>query len=280
VNATPVDQQAIQEAASAVRQRVGVVPTVGVILGSGLGGLSDGIRDGVAIPYAQIPHMPPATVQGHKGDLIIGRLGERGVAVLNGRLHFYEGYSLQQTTFPVRILKALGCHTLIVTNAAGGLDQSLRVGDLMLISDHINLPGLAGHNPLFGPNDPHLGPRFPDLHNAYDRDLRKVAKETARGLGFVLREGIYVMLGGPSFETPAEVRMLRSLGGDAVGMSTVAEVIVARHGGQRVLGISTISNVLSPQAEAEPVNHEEVLAAGAVAVQRLVPLLTGVIARL
>lgn len=275
-----LDRHAIDEAAASVRQRAGMSAHVGVILGSGLGGLADSISDAVRIPYAQIPHMPRSTVEGHKGELAIGKLGRSNVAILNGRLHFYEGYTLQQTTFPVRLLRALGCHTLIVTNAAGGLNPALHVGDLMLISDHINLPGLAGHNPLFGPNDPELGPRFPDMHNAYDKDLRRLAGATAKDLGFALSQGVYVMLGGPSFETPAEVRLLLAMGGDAVGMSTAAEVIVARHGGQRVLGISMISNTLSPLPDSPPVNHEEVLAAGALAVKRLVPLITNVIARL
>lgn len=277
---TTLERQAIAEAAVAVRRRAGIDAQVGVILGSGLGGLADSISGALHIPYGEIPHMPPSTVLGHKGELVIGRLGQRGVAILSGRLHFYEGYTPQQTTFPVRVLKAIGCTTLIVTNAAGGLSPHMRVGDLMLITDHINLPGLTGHNPLFGANDPELGPRFPDMHNAYDRDLRTLAKSVAQELGFTLREGVYVMLGGPSFETPAEIRLLMEMGGHAVGMSTASEVVVARHGGQRVLGISMISNVLSARPEAEPADHEEVLAAGAEAVKRLAPLIAGVIARL
>jgi purine-nucleoside phosphorylase len=270
------ERQAIAAAVAVVKQHDTRTPSLGIILGSGLGDLAATVTDPTTIPFAQIPHFAPSTVEGHKGSLVIGSLGGRLVAVMNGRLHHYEGYSLQQVTFPVRVLKALGCNDLIITNAAGGLNPAFHVGDLMLITDHINLPGLAGNSPLFGPNDPALGERFPDLHNAYDRDLRRQAQTVAQRLGFALCEGIYAMLGGPSFETPAEVRMLRALGADAVGMSTAAEVVVARHGGQRVLGISMISNDLSPEPDAEPVNHLEVLAAGAQAVRRLVPLITGI----
>ena len=208
---------------------------------------------------------------------MLGRLAGAAVAVMNGRLHYYEGYGMQQVTFPVRVLQALGCTTLIVTNASGGLNPAFHVGDLMLITDHLFLPGFAGMSPLFGPNDPQLGPRFPDMHNAYDRDLRASASRVAACLGIALQQGVYCMLGGPSFETPAEVRFLRTIGADAVGMSTAAEVIVARHGGMRVLGISMISNVLSTEPEAPPVNHAEVLAAGQEAVRRLIPLITGVL---
>jgi purine-nucleoside phosphorylase len=277
---TETDRQAIAQAAAAISQQTGLRPTIGIVLGSGLGGLSASIEQPVIIPYGRIPHFVPSTVEGHKGNLVIGRLGKQTVAVMDGRLHFYEGYSLQQVTFPIRVLRELRCTTLIMTNAAGGLNPSFRVGDLMLITDHINLPGLAGNNPLFGPNDPNLGPRFPDMHNAYDSSLRALAASVARDLGYSLREGVYVMLGGPSFETPAEVAFLRAMGADAVGMSTAPEVVVARHGGMRVLGLSMISNMLSPSPESAPVNHEEVLAAGAEGVKRLVPLITRIVERL
>lgn len=274
------DLHTISIAADVIRQRAGREPAVAVILGSGLGELAQSISDAACIPYEQIPFFAPATVEGHRGELVIGQLGSRDIALMNGRLHYYEGYSLQQVTFPIRVLKELGCNTLIITNAAGGLNPAFSVGDLMLITDHINLPGFAGNSPLYGPNNPALGERFPDMHNAYDRDLRRLATDAAAHLGFVLREGIYAMLGGPAFETPAEVRFLRSLGADAVGMSTAAEVVVARHGGQRVLGVSMISNVLSADPDAPEVNHEEVLAAGAAAVKRLAPLIMNIISRI
>jgi purine-nucleoside phosphorylase len=242
--------------------------------------LAQSLAQAVAIPYEQIPFFAPSTVEGHKGQLVMGRMGSRDIAVMNGRLHYYEGYSLQQTTFPIRVLKQLGCETLIITNAAGGLNPAFAVGDLMLITDHINLPGFAGNSPLYGPNDAALGVRFPDMHNAYDRDLRALATDAAKRMGLTLRSGVYAMLGGPAFETPAEVRFLRAIGADAVGMSTAAEVIIARHGGQRVLGISMISNMLSPDPDAPLVNHEEVLAAGHNAVKQLVPLLTNVISHI
>ncbi len=271
---------AVAEAARCIQARIPRAPVVGVILGSGLGTLADHVRDAVSIPFRDIPSFVPPTVEGHRGELIVGTLGGQHVAVTSGRLHFYEGYTLQQVTLPVRVLRELGCRTLIVTNAAGGLNPSFRVGDLMLIKDHINLLSLAGHNPLFGPNDPALGERFPDMHNAYDWDLRRLAAQVAADLGFPLQEGVYVMLGGPSFETPAEVAFLRAIGGDAVGMSTAAEVIVARHSGLRVLGISMISNVISPDPRGPEVDHEEVLRAGADAMKRMAPLITGVIKRL
>lgn len=273
-------RQAIEQAAAYIKSKSTRRPSVGVILGSGLGGLSDQLAEPLAIPFSSIPNVVPSTVEGHKGDLVLGSLGGHDVAVMRGRLHFYEGYTLRQVTFPVRVLRALGCETLIVTNAAGGLNPALQVGDLMLIRDHINLPGLAGNNPLFGPNDPLLGPRFPDMHHAYDPALRKLAHQAAAELHVTLHDGVYVMLGGPSFETPAEVAFLRAMGADAVGMSTAAEVVVARHGGLRVLGISMISNTLTPAEEGPLVNHEEVLAAGADAVHRMTPLVALIIQRL
>jgi len=277
-------------AAEAVFSRQPYRPAIGVILGSGLGALADGVETPSVIPYGDIPGMPVSTVEGHKGQLVLGLLEGKTVAVLQGRLHAYEGYSPQQTTFPVRVLRALGCRTLIVTNAAGGLNPAFRVGDLMLISDHLNLPGMIGHNPLYGPNDPAMGPRFPDMSGAYDMALRGLAREVAASLGISLQEGVYVMLGGPSYESPAEVRFLRMIGADAVGMSTAAEVVVARHGGMRVLGVSMISNVISmpghapasapAHAAAGLLGHEEVLAAGAAAAPRLLALLKGVVRRM
>jgi purine-nucleoside phosphorylase len=235
-------------------------PTIGLILGSGLSGLADQLDAANIIPYTDIPDFPHSTVEGHKGELALGQLGNQVVAVMRGRFHFYEGYDLEETTFPVRVLKALGVDTLIITNAAGGLRADWHVGDLMLITDHINIPGMAGQNPLRGPNDPRLGLRFPALTYADDDDLGALAQTAAASTGISLRSGVYAMLAGPSFETPAELRMLQLLGADAVGMSTVPEVIVARHGGMRVLAISMISNIATP--DAPPANHIEVLQAG------------------
>jgi len=270
-----------REAADAIRARTTHRPTVGLILGSGLNPLADEVSDADRIPYAEIPHFPRPSVEGHAGQLVIGQLEGREVAILQGRVHAYEGYSLEEVTFPVRVLAELGVKTLLVTNAAGGLNPAFRPGDLMLIVDHIGLMAMTGGNPLWGPNDDSLGPRFPAMNKAYDPTLRKLALKVAADLGIELRQGVYVGLGGPTFETPAEVRFLRLIGGDATGMSTVPEVIVARHMGLRVLGISGISNaaIADPEAE-EAANHEEVLAAGRIMVPRLMALLRGVLAGL
>ncbi|MFN3929856.1 MAG: purine-nucleoside phosphorylase, partial [Thermoflexus sp.] len=229
--------------------------------------------------FTEIPGFPAATVEGHPGRVIIGRLEGHPVMVLQGRAHFYEGYSVQRITFPVRVMQLLGVRILILTNAAGGLNPAFRPGDVMILRDHIGLFGMAGANPLRGPNEADWGPRFPDLSRAYDPELRALAREVAEAQGIPVHEGVYVMLGGPSFETPAEVRFLRLIGADAVGMSTVPEVIVACHGGMRVLGLSGISNVLNPDAF-EPPTHEEVLQAGQVLVPRLMTIIRGVLRRL
>lgn len=270
-----------REAADAIRARTSHRPAVGLILGSGLNALADEVADADRIPYAEIPHFPRPGVEGHVGRLVIGQLEGQDVAILQGRVHAYEGYSLQAVTFPVRVLAELGVKTLLVTNAAGGLNPAFHAGDLMLIVDHIGLMAMTGGNPLWGPNDDSLGPRFPAMNKAYDPALRKLALKVAADLGIELRQGVYVGLGGPTFETPAEVRFLRLIGGDACGMSTVPEVIVARHMGLRVLGISGISNVAiaDPDAE-EEANHEEVLMAGRVMVPKLMALLRGILARL
>ena len=268
----------IQEAAEAIGERTAQRPAVAIILGSGLGSLADDVETAVAIPFADIPHFPRSTVEGHRGELVLGRLGDSDVAIMRGRFHFYEGYTLEQTTFPVRVLRALGAANLLVTNAAGGLRGDWQVGDLMRIADHVNFPGMAGNSPLSGPNDSRLGPRFPALTDAYDRELGAIAVNAARELGVTLHEGVYGMLAGPSFETPAELRMLQLLGIDAVGMSTVPEVIVARHGGMRVLGISMISNIATP--DAPPANHEEVLAAGEAVKPRFTALLLRILQRM
>lgn len=264
---------------SATQQR----PRIAVITGSGLGRMADRVIGAESISTADVPGWPASTVEGHAGRLIFGRLGGTPALVMQGRIHFYEGYSMRELTMPIRVMQLLGIKTLIVTNAAGGLNPAFQVGDLMLIRDHINLPGLAGHNPLIGPNDPVLGPRFPDVASAYTPALRALAREVAVTQGLTLQEGTYVMVGGPSFETRAEVRFLRSIGADAVGMSTVPEVIVASHAGMQVLGLSLISNRLTPDHDpdvAVETTHEEVLRAGQEAAPRLVALLEGLFARL
>ncbi len=263
--------------------RASLEPQVGIITGSGLSGLAREVEEPLIIPYEEIPEFPPATVEGHPGRFVLGYLAGKGVVVMQGRSHFYEGYSLEQITLPVRVMRALGADTLIVTNAAGGLNEDFKAGDLMLITDHINLVGMAGHSPLFGPNDERLGPRFVDMSNAYDRELRKIALEVGHELGFELRQGVYVMLGGPTFETPAEIRFLRLMGADAVGMSTVPEAVVARHGGMRVLGISHISNMAvghHPLEAKEEGLHEEVLEAGEKTLPKLLALIKGVLGRI
>ncbi|QJD82344.1 purine-nucleoside phosphorylase [Cohnella herbarum] len=245
----------IEEAAAFIRSTTDVRPEIGLILGSGLGVLGDELEDAVSIPYEDIPHFPVSTVEGHAGELLIGKLQGRNVVLMRGRFHMYEGYEPERTALPVRVMKALGVKTLLVTNAAGGVNLDYKPGNLMLISDHINL---TGRNPLVGPNDNALGVRFPDMSDAYSSRLRKVAKETAAELGFAVQEGVYVGLLGPNYETPAEIRMLRTLGVDAVGMSTVSEVIVARHSGIEVLGISCISNMAAGILD-QPLSHEEVM---------------------
>lgn len=276
-----VSREQIQEAVAFVRRRTGQQPAIGLVLGSGLSGLAEAVTSADIIPYQEIPHWPASTVPGHSGRLVFGELEGRAVLVQQGRAHFYEGYSLSQITLPVRVMIGLGISTLILTNAAGGLNPDFRAGDLMLIRDHLNLPGLAGNNPLRGPNDDEAGPRFPDMTFPYDPDLRALAASVAADEDIPLREGVYAFVGGPSFETPAELRMLRALGADAVGMSTVPTVVVARHAGIRVLGISTITNV--PSMDPRPgqmTTHEEVLEVGALVVPRLTRLLHALLRRL
>ena len=268
----------IEAARSFVAARTKRRPRVALILGSGLGQLADELEQGEAIPYAAIPHFPHSTVEGHKGELALGRMVGQEVVVMRGRFHFYEGYELAETTFPVRVLRALGVETLIVTNAAGGLRGDWQVGDLMRIADHINIPGMGGNHPLRGPNDERLGLRFPALTDAYDDELATLAHHCADKLDITLRSGVYAMLAGPSFETPAELRMLQLWGADAVGMSTVPEVIVARHGGMRVLGISMISNIATP--DSPPANHVEVLAAGEAVKVKFTALIRDILAGL
>ncbi|MHA6483826.1 purine-nucleoside phosphorylase [Paenibacillus sp. strain BS8-2] len=245
----------IQEAASYIREKTSLTPEIGLIMGSGLGVLGDHIEEPVVIAYHDIPHFPISTVEGHAGELLIGKLSGKAVVLMRGRFHMYEGYGPELTAFPVRVMKALGVTSLLVTNAAGGINLAFASGNLMLISDHINL---TGRNPLIGPNDEELGVRFPDMSEAYSKRLRAAAKEIAHNQGFALQEGVYVGLTGPSYETPAEIRMLRTLGADAVGMSTVAEVIAARHSGIEVVGISCITNMASGILD-QPLSHEEVM---------------------
>lgn len=227
---------------------------VGLILGSGLGELADEIENPIVIPYTEIPSFPVSTVAGHAGQLVYGTLGGKRVLALQGRFHYYEGYSMNEVTFPVRVMRFLGTESIIVTNAAGGVNKEFSPGDLMLITDHINS---FGTNPLIGPNDEQFGVRFPDLTQAYDLDYQNIAKEVANELELSLKEGVYYGVTGPTYETPAEVRMIQKVGGDAVGMSTVPEVIVARHAGMRVVGISCISNLAAGMGET--LNHEDVI---------------------
>jgi purine-nucleoside phosphorylase len=267
----------IIEATTAIQHRTSLKPTVAIILGSGLGDLVYALEDAVAIPYAEIPHFARSTVAGHVGRLLIGMIEGVPVVVMQGRFHFYEGYPPSVLTFPVRVMHMLGAHTLIVSNAAGGVNPAYSPGDFMLLRDHIFFPGLAGANPLTGPNDERLGTRFPSLAHAYDSELRVLARTAASTQSEVtLHEGIYTMVAGPSFETSAELRFLRIIGTDAVGMSTAPEVVVARHMGMRVLGISLITNKATGEETAE-INHTEVLTIADAARPKFVALVRGIV---
>ena len=269
----------IDQAVAAVRARTAQKPKIGLILGSGLGGLADEVENRELVSYLDIPFWPVSTVQGHQGRLVIGKLSGADVIVQQGRAHFYEGYSMAQVTLPVRVMQRLGVETLIVTNAAGAIHPDYEPGDVMLIVDHIGLAGMTGFNPLRGPNLDAFGVRFPDMSQAYDRELMDLTRQVATRNNIVLREGVYIGLSGPSFETPADLRFLRAIGADAVGMSTVPEVTVARHGGMRVLGLSGISNKANLDGST-PTTHEEVLQAGQVIVPKLRALIEGVLNRL
>ncbi len=249
-------RQQIENAAAFVRSRTSVRPNLAIILGSGLGALAGEIKADATMPYAEIPGFPRVTVEGHAGNLIIGRLESTLVVAMQGRAHYYEGHTLADVVFPVRVMRALGAQVLLVSNAAGGINRQWSAGDLMIIADHINF---LGGNPLMGPNDPALGPRFPDMSQAYDPELIALAERAARSEDMLVRKGIYVAVHGPSYETPAELRMLRGWGADAVGMSTVPEVIAARHMGMRVLGITAITDMATGE-QIEAVTHEGVIA--------------------
>ncbi len=273
-----IDLGQIEAAAGLIQARCSLRPRVGLVLGSGLGGMADSVEDPVSVPFAEIPGWPVSTVEGHAGMLILGHLEGQPVAVMQGRVHYYEGYSMPRIGFPVRVLQRLGIEILIVTNAAGAVNPDYRPGDLMLITDHINFIGMAGASPLRGPNLDSLGPRFPDMSQAYDRALGEIAAEVAGALKIDLHRGVYICLAGPAFETPADLRFMRLIGVDAVGMSTVPEVTIARHAGTRVLGISGISNKANLDGNTIT-QHEEVLAAGLVIVPKLTALLRGVLRR-
>ena len=266
----------IQEAAAVVRGRSRVEPEVAIILGTGLGGLADEISVDASIPYESLPGFPLSTVESHAGRLLLGRMGKRPVVAMQGRFHRYEGYGLDEVTFPVRVMRALGAQTLVVSNACGGMNPLWEPGDLVLLSDHINL---LGDNPLIGANDDRLGPRFPDMSDPYDAELRALTRTLAADLGIRLREGVYVAVPGPNLETRAEYRMLRAMGADVVGMSTVPEVIVASHAGMRTVGISIITDQCLPDA-LEPANIERIIDTAKRAEPSLTRLIAGLVERL
>lgn len=247
-------QEKITEAAEFIKKQGIEDVEIGLILGSGLGELGDEVGEAKKIKYDQIPHFPVSTVEGHAGQLVYGQLGGKKVLAMQGRFHFYEGYTLEEVTFPIRVMKELGIHSVIVTNAAGGINTSFAQGELMLITDHINYTGV---NPLMGPNDPAVGPRFTDMSQAYDVAYQQIVREVAKEMSLDLKEGVYIGYTGPTYETPAEIKMSRIMGADAVGMSTVPEVIVAAHAGLRVIGISCITNLAAGMQES--LNHDEVV---------------------
>ena len=266
----------IHAAADYIKERISAAPEIGLVLGSGWGDFAETVQNAVRIPYGETPGFPKASVTGHAGEWVFGEIGGKQVAVMSGRFHYYEGHDMKTVTLPIRVMQALGVKTLILTNAAGGVNGDYEVGDLMLISDHISLTGAS---PLFGPNLDEFGPRFPDMTHAYDRDLKFLAHLVANGQRFRLREGVYAQMPGPCYETPAEIRMLRVLGADAVGMSTVPEVIAARHGGMRVMGVSCITNMAAGVLD-RPLSHSEVVEAGQKAAGRVKAFLEEMIRRI
>ncbi|WP_144510441.1 purine-nucleoside phosphorylase [Bacillus sp. FJAT-22090] len=267
------NMQDIKETRDFIMSKTDHRPVIWMILGSGLGSLADDIKDAIKIPYSEIPHFAKSEAIGHANELVIGELNGKIVAAMKGRFHYYEGYTLDEVTFPVRVMKALGIDNVIITNACGAVNTSFSPGDLMLITDHINL---VGTNPLIGPNNDELGTRFPDLSQVYNKDLRAIASKVANEQNIPLQQGVYAWWSGPTYETPAEIRMIRTLGADAVGMSTVPEAIVATHGGMKVLGISCLTNMACGILD-QPLNHDEVIdIAGKVRV-KFVELVKGVL---
>jgi purine-nucleoside phosphorylase len=266
----------IKAAADYIRSKHAAVPEIGLILGSGLGVIAELVEQAKVIAYNDIPHFPVSTVEGHAGELLLGTIHGKQVLLMKGRFHMYEGYGVDVVSFPVRVMKELGVKLLIVTNAAGGINTSYEVGDLMLIKDHINF---TFNNPLIGPNFNEFGVRFPDMSEAYSRRLRETAHKVATGQGIKLQEGVYIGLLGPTYETPAEIRMLRTLGADAVGMSTVSEVIVARHAGLEVLGFSCITNMAAGMLD-QPLSHEEVMETTERVKSKFLQLVLGIVAQI
>ncbi len=266
----------IEEAVAAIRTRTALTPEVAVILGTGLGALSDSMTVEARVSYGDIPHFVASTVEGHRGELVFGRIAGRTAVVMNGRVHYYEGYTMRQVSFPVRVLQALGATTLIVSNAVGGMNPLFSVGDIMVVTDHINL---MGDNPLMGPNDETLGPRFPDMSEPYDRELIRLAEDVALEQKLAVRKGVFVAVAGPNLETAAEYRFLRGIGADVVGMSLVPENLVAVHGGLRTLAFAVITDRCWPDA-LEPVDIPKILAAAAAAAPRLDRLVSRVVERL
>ncbi len=269
----------IDEAAQAIKKQISVQPIVGIILGSGLNGLADSVQNPVRIPYSSIPNFPVSTVHGHVGQFVVGELEGRPVLVMQGRIHYYEGYTMGQVTLPVRVMQRLNIPSMIVTNAAGGVHPDFQPGDVMLITDQLNLMGMSGLNPLMGPNLDEIGTRFPDMSQPYDREYCDLARKVAKENGITLREGVYAGLSGPSFESPADLRFLRLAGADAVGMSTVPEVIIARHGNMRVLGLSGVSNKANLDGSTIT-THEEVIEAGKVITPKVEKIIRAILPQL
>ena len=274
--------ETVVQAVDYVRAHTRHAPMVGLVLGSGLGPVAQRVSRPDIIPYEEIPHFPRPAVAGHSGHWVLGQLGSKPVCVMQGRSHYYEGRSLLQVAFPIRVMQLMGARILLVTNAAGAIRPGLKAGDLMAITDHIDLVGIAGHNPLRGPNEERFGARFPDMSGAYDAGLLDLLRKEASEQGIPLQEGVYAMVAGPSFETPAEIRFLRTIGADAVGMSTAPEVIVARHGGMRVLGLSVIGNRAGGWSEGAPAetSHDHVLEVSSKLAPTVAALLEGVLRRI
>jgi purine-nucleoside phosphorylase len=271
-----ISLQEIDEITQTIKKQISIQPIAGIILGSGLNGLADSVQEAVIISYGDLPNFPVSTVHGHAGRFVIGLLEGKPVLVMQGRIHYYEGYTMGQTTLPVRVMQRLNIPSLIVTNAAGGVNPNFVPGDVMLITDQLNLMGMSGLNPLMGPNLDELGPRFPDMSQPYDREYCDLTRKVAKENKITLREGVYAGLSGPSFESPADLRFLKLAGVDAVGMSTVPEVIVARHGGMRALGLSGISNKANLDGSTIT-THEEVIEAGKVITPKVEKIILGVL---